>query len=113
MVKLLGLNQVGVRYDEDLVKCICHRFFLNKDNTICGAFVEGDKSSRTLILEMHNCVKTFPCSTAECERSVSLSNVTYNDFRTKLTVEHISQLMFIKINGPPLHLWKQEIYVKS
>lgn len=97
------------------MKRICDRFFLNKDNAIHGfrAFLEGDKSSRTLILEMHNCVQTFPCSTAKCERGFSLLNIICNDLRTRLTIEHISQLMLIKINGPPLHLWKPEIYVKS
>jgi len=62
---------------------------------------------------MHNFVQTFPCSTAECERGFSLLNIICNDLRTRLTVEHISELMFIKINGPPLHLWKPEVYVKS
>lgn len=108
-------QSVGVRYDEDQVKRMCDRFFLNKDNAVHGfrEFLEEDKSPKTLILEIHNCVQTFPCSTVECKRGFSLLNIICNDLRTRLTVEHISELMFIKINGPPLHLWKPEVYVKS
>ena len=58
---------------------------------------------------MHNCIQTFPCSIAECERGFGLLNIICNDLRTRLTaVKHI-----IKINGPQLQLWKPEIYVKS
>lgn len=44
---------------------------------------------------------------------LSLSMIIYNDLRTRLTVERISQSMFIKINVPPLDPRKPEVYVKS
>jgi len=35
------------------------------------------------------------------------------DLRSRLTINNISNLMFININGPPLNDWNPEDYVKS
>lgn len=35
------------------------------------------------------------------------------DFRSRLTINNISNLMFININGPSLSDWNPEDYVKS
>lgn len=108
-------QSIDVRYGEEQVKNICNRFLLNTEKAIHGfrAYVEEDSNHKTLLLELNNCIKTLPCSTAECERGFSLLNLICNDLRSRLTIEHISYLMFVKLNGPPLHLWSPESYVKS
>ena len=49
---------------------------------------------------------------AECERGFSILNLICTDLRYKLTVGNIANLMFLNINGPPLHFWNPELYVK-
>jgi len=47
-------------------------------------------------------VHTLPVSTAECERGFSTMNIICMPLTTRLTVKHISVLLFISINGPLL-----------
>ena len=60
-----------------------------------------------------NCVNTIPVSTAECERGFSKLNVVCNAFRSRLTVKHLSSLMFLSLTGPELSNWQPLTYVKS
>ena len=68
---------------------------------------------KDIIPELYNCINTFPCSTAQYERGFNLLNLVCTDLRYKLTVGNIANLMFLNINGSPLHLWNPEPYVKS
>lgn len=70
-------------------------------------------SPKTVMLEFDNFFNTFPISTAECECGFSLMNNIYTKLRTKLTINNIAHLMFVNINGTPLHKWSPETYVKS
>ena len=63
-------------------------------------------SSSTNIKTLLNCVSTIPVSTAACERGFSKMNVMCSSLRSRLTVSHISSLMFISLCGPPLHIWQ-------
>ena len=58
-------------------------------------------------------VHTLPVSTAECERGFSTMNIICMPLTTRLTVKHISVLLFISINGPLLSQWQSLPYVKS
>jgi len=40
-------------------------------------------------------------------------NLIATDLRSVLLVTHVSALMFIRINGPPLQKWSAEKYVDS
>ncbi|KAK9745506.1 hypothetical protein QE152_g6844 [Popillia japonica] len=40
-------------------------------------------------------------------------NLITSPTRTRLTIEHISALMFIKLNGPNIRTWKPEYYVRT
>ena len=62
---------------------------------------------------LQNCIETIPVSTASCERGFSKMNIVSTALRTRLTVQHMSSLMFISINGPPLSMWQPLKYVKS
>jgi len=63
--------------------------------------------------ELDVLIKTLPVSTAECERGFRLMNLICSDLRSKLTIQNISKLMFINVNGPPLSQWNPTDYVKS
>ncbi|KAF0747433.1 E3 SUMO-protein ligase KIAA1586-like [Aphis craccivora] len=65
---------------------------------------------RTQKLSQEN--KLLPVSTAECRRGFSLMNLIYSNFRSRLTIQNISKLMFINVNGPPLSQWNPTDYVK-
>ncbi|XP_022182073.1 E3 SUMO-protein ligase KIAA1586-like [Myzus persicae] len=107
-------SNVDIRYGEKEIKRLCQRFMLNKDNAINGFRVYLDSNGlQNTIVELVNCIKTFPCSTADCERGFSLLNLICTDLRNKLTVSNIANLMFLNINGPPLNQWNPEEYVKS
>lgn len=60
-----------------------------------------------------NCVNTIPVSTAECERGFSKMNVVCSSLRTRLTVPHMSSLIFVSLCCPPVHLWEPLKFVKS
>jgi len=87
---------------------------LNKDDAINGFRVYLDSNGlQNTILELTNCIKTFPVSTADCERGFSLLNLICTEIRSKLTISNIANLMFLNMNGPPLNQWNLEVYVKS
>lgn len=106
---------VNIRYGEEEIKRLCKRFMLNKNDALNGfrIYIDEDKYPKDIIPELNNCVNTFPCSTAECERGFSLLNLICTDLRCKLTINNIANLMFLNINGPPLQLWNPKPYVKS
>ena len=49
----------------------------------------------------------------ECERGFSLMNVILTKLRTSLTIEHLSSLMFVNMNGPPIAKFEPRKYVRS
>ena len=55
----------------------------------------------------------IPVSNAECERDFSILNITYTDVRSILSVKHLSSLMFISIEGPPLKEFQPNEYAKE
>jgi len=55
--------------------------------------------------------KLIPCSSSECERGFSNMNLILNDRRNRLLIENVSNLLFIKMHGPPLNIFNPENYV--
>ena len=53
----------------------------------------------------------IPVGTSESERGFSQMNLIETDIRNLLAVSTIADLLFIKLNGPPLALWKPKSYV--
>lgn len=95
---------------------LCKRFRLPTVSAINGFrdFIEstGDATPDEL-RPLINCTKVIPCSTAECERGFSQMNLIITPTRTKLLIERVSALMFIKLHGPPLNQWDPTGYVTT
>lgn len=60
-----------------------------------------------------NDLMCLPISTAECERGFSEMNLARCKLRNALTISRVSQLLFLKINGPQLHNFNTAKYVRS
>jgi len=73
----------------------------------------GGKTTNLVLQSLLNRVNTIPVSTAECERGFSKMNIVCSPLRTRLTVSHMSALLFISLNGPPVKLFNPLQYVKS
>ncbi|XP_050516420.1 E3 SUMO-protein ligase KIAA1586-like [Diabrotica virgifera virgifera] len=104
-----------VGYGEQEIEHLCARFRLNA-NKIKNSFRDYLENSTTIPKDLNpliNCTKLIPCSSAECERGFSHMNIIISPTRSKLTIEHVSALMFIKLNGPSIQTWKPENYVKA
>ena len=57
--------------------------------------------------------ETYPGSTAECERCFSVMNETVWDRRNKLSIQAVSNLMFIRLNGVSVADFNPIPYVQS
>lgn len=113
-------DTVAPEYGEQELKQACKRFMVNYSTNLKQEYrdfkdVKGAENEvfgrdlKKLVGAMH----TLPVSTAECERGFSQMNVICTPLRTRLTVCHMSSLLFISIVGPPLHVWQPISYVKS
>ena len=58
-------------------------------------------------------LNTLPVSSADCERRFSAMNVIRSDLRNALTVQHMSNLMFISLEGPPVSKFKPNFQVEQ
>lgn len=108
-------QEPDVRYGEKEIRRLCHRFNLDAQSAVVGMrdFIEDNSSIPDALKGLSNCLRTLPCSTAECERGFSLMNIISTDLRSTLLVKNIASLMFVNLNGPPLKLWNPHDYVKS
>jgi len=109
-------KDVNIRFVEEKVKYLTQRFLINTDTAIRGMRKFVDSNTIVIneeLIELDVLIKTLPVSTAECERGFSLMNLICSDLRSRLTIQNISNLMFINVNGPPLSQWNPTDYVKS
>ena len=102
-------------YGESEIESLCTRFGLHEALHV-NAFCDYYENVGTLVppdlKPLNNCIQLIPCSTAECERGFSHMNVILDDRRSRLLISHISALLFIKLNGPPLSRWDPSEYAR-
>jgi hypothetical protein len=100
-------------YGEDHLRSLCS-FFRLEFNAVRNEYRDF-KDNQNLIggqlSQLRRFVDLIAVSTSECERGFSTMNDVCSSRRTRLLVTHISSLMFIKLVGPPIQLWKPEKYV--
>ena len=53
-----------------------------------------------------------PISFAECERGFSCMNANHSDVRNQLSIDTLSALLFVEVNGPPPSLFNPIPYVE-
>lgn len=110
-------EEIPPNFGRNEIKSLCHRFHMTQDlNATVIAFEDyidngGKKSVPVDLQPLLNCIKVIPCSSAECERGFSVMNCILTDIRSRLLVNRVSNLMFIKLHGPPVNLWKPDEYV--
>ena len=103
-------------FGEDLIEKLCTRFRLPHLLTKNAFRDYVDDVGRRVPSDLQpliRCTHTIPCSTAECERGFSSMNIILSDSRNQLLVTNVSSLMYIKLHGPPLHLWNPSKYTTT
>lgn len=108
-------SEPSIRYGETEICRLCARFNVCPDQAIKGMrdLIESPQTESQNLKPLKNCMQTFPVSTAECERGFSLMNTILTNKRSLLLVSHVSNLMMINLNGPPISLFNPEKYVNS
>lgn len=103
-----------VTYGETEVKNLCRRFKLPERQILRG-FREylTEKKCPSSLLPLFNTMGKIPISTSECERGFSQMNLIMTPTRASLHLKTVTNLMFIKLVGPPLTLFKPMVYVNS
>lgn len=99
---------------ETLLNSLCTRFGLHYHDFRDGFrdFVDEPQCVPQSVKQLQSVIHTLPVSSADCERGFSTMNVICTDLRNSLTVEHMSNLMFISLVGPSVKLFKPQPYVK-
>ncbi|KAK4883004.1 hypothetical protein RN001_006323 [Aquatica leii] len=105
----------SIRYGEQQIRKLCSRFHLDTRKALneMREYVDRKDIVHKDLEELSHLINTFPCSTSECKRGFSAMNLICSKLRSKLLIENISNLMMIKINGPPLEQFNPENYVES
>lgn len=103
-----------IRAREDEVRRLALRFRLNVRQCQRGfrAYADGEYKNAK-ILPLIKAVKSIPCSSAECERGFSAMNSILTEYRSNLTLTNVENLMFIRINCPPVALFDPTAYVEK
>ena len=109
-----GLESPWVEGERKL-ESLCERFSLPYDQhkVALRDFIDDVDNVPQDILKFQAILNSLPVSSADCERGFSTMNIVCNDTRNRLTVEHISNLMFISLLGPPVKEFDPEPYVKE
>ena len=98
------------------IRYLCERFGLEFEQNLSLFRSYLDSEGKYIpagLVPLINVLKIIPISTAEDERGFSAMNIVSTDLRNSLTIENISAILFIKINGPPIAKFNSEKYVKN
>ena len=113
--KLLAIRHQHRLYGTKEIEYLCKRFDLDftTNLSLFRSYLDCDRKIIPAgLVPLINLLKIIPISTSEEERGFSAMNLICTDLRSSLTVENMSALLFIKINGPPIDLFDSEKYVK-
>lgn len=109
-------SELTAEYGETELRVLCSRFSQNFSE-VKVAYREfrnnGGHYMPNELKKLVNCINCIPVSTAECERGFSKMNILCSPLRSRITVKHLSSLMFLSLCGPPLRIWHPLPYVKS
>ena len=112
-------KEIPLNFGQSQIKSLCHRFHMTQAiNATMITFKDfldngGKKSVPADIKPLLNCIKIITCTSAKCERDFSGMNNIPTNSRSRLLVQRVSNLIFIKLHGPPVNLRKLEEYVRK
>ncbi|XP_028410502.1 E3 SUMO-protein ligase KIAA1586-like [Dendronephthya gigantea] len=109
-------QDLDLNYGEEEVRSLCDRFSLSRSSTVPAFQDYVDSQGRRVPDDLQPLLRCCSCilvSSAECELGFSQMNLVCTSVRNRLLVERISNLMFIKLVGPPINAWNPEKYTKS
>jgi hypothetical protein len=110
-------DSVVPEYGENELKMLCDKFSIEYNTSLKNDYRDFKDSKGSVIGQNLNrfliAIESLPVSTAECERGFSRMNIICTPLRSSLSVNHMASLMFLSLVGPPLHLFKPNLYVKS
>jgi len=97
-----------------LITDLCTRFCVNVVDVI-PQFREYIKSAkvRRALTSLLLIEQTVPISSAEAERGFSQTNIIAADFRSRLFVSNISDILFVRLNGLLPHRWNPSSATRS
>ena len=101
---------------EKAIQAICQRFQIPEYGIIPALreyFNDPRKIPKINDKLIQSITYTIPLSSSEAERGFCQMNLVCSPIRSKLTVLHMSSLLFISISGPPPHLWNTDSSVSS
>ena len=98
IIELMKLLKMDSRHTSSVV----HQFRMLKDG--------HESENESEFAELNRRLTVLPLSSAECERGFSCMNLTHTPLRNSLDVSSLRQLLFVKLNGPPLQQFQAERY---
>ena len=109
-------QDIDFDYGVKEVRSLCNRFGLVKSSTLSAFQEYVDIQGRRVPDDLYSllrCCCCIPVSSAECERGFSQMNLISTFARNRLLIDRISNLMFVKLHGPPIDVWNPDKYAKS
>lgn len=91
-----------MKMDSRHTSSVVHQFRMLKDG--------HESENESEFAELNRRLTVLPLSSAECERGFSCMNLTHTPLRNSLDVSSLRQLLFVKLNGPPLQQFQAERY---
>jgi len=73
----------------------------------------GKKRCLVIYKLTRSAINNIPISTSECERGFSQMNLIVTPTRASLQLSTVANLMFIKLVGLPVSMFKPSVYVNS
>uniref|UniRef100_A0A3P9BKF5 HAT C-terminal dimerisation domain-containing protein n=1 Tax=Maylandia zebra TaxID=106582 RepID=A0A3P9BKF5_9CICH len=107
---------LDIQYGDAAVRRLCQRFRVGERESVLGFREYKDlKASKTpaALKPLLTAVHTIAVSTSECERAFSSMNDTLTDKRNSLDIKRLSNMIFLKCNGPPLDQFNAQTYVQT
>uniref|UniRef100_A0A3P9DDZ8 HAT C-terminal dimerisation domain-containing protein n=1 Tax=Maylandia zebra TaxID=106582 RepID=A0A3P9DDZ8_9CICH len=107
---------LDIQYGDAAVRRLCQRFRVGERESVLGFREYKDlKASKTpaALKPLLTAVHTIAVSTSECERAFSSMNYTLTDKRNSLDIKRLSNMIFLKCNGPPLDQFNAQTYVQT
>jgi len=102
--------------DERRLDTLCKKFQIDFTNDILMSFrdyIDNPASTPEQIVHIKAIANSMPVSSSDCERGFSAMNNVCSDLRNKLSIQHISELVFISSLNLPISIFNPTSYVKT